>query len=254
MNGSDRKRFPSGRTAILVFARGARREGRRKRIGLDAASSADAAALMLERTLAAARGSGADLWLAGDAELAHARPASLPFLAQRGESFGERLRNAAQDVFALGYRHVVIVGADTPALTAEVCRQALRQLQAGGPRTVVIGPSRDGGYYLIGFNRFDPRAFEGIPWCTRRVLSGTRRALAGSALVWLPRLSDADDAGSLRRAVREAGPCAGRALARLAAHLIPETARDRVVSLPILPVSPLAPVRRGPPAAAGLSL
>lgn len=244
-NGTDR----SGRdAAIVVFARGARGEGRCKWIGLDPAARADAATSLLERTLEVARGSGADLLLAGDADLERAPAPRIRFLRQRGRGFGQRLRHAVEDAFGLGYRRVVVIGTDTPALTSALCRQALDVLGSGRPTDVVIGPSRDGGYYLIGFNRFDERAFRGIAWNTRRVLAQTARALAGCRLVRLPVLTDADDAGSLRGAVAEALRCGtGGTLARLIERLALRVRENRTISLPVTPPVFLLPVRRGPP-------
>ena len=136
-------------SAILVFARGPRVESRLKLLGRgDRGTGASAATLLLEHSLAVARGSGADTIVAGDEEIARSRPAGVRLLLQRGTGFGERLRNAVADTFALGYRRVVVIGTDTPALSPVLCDAALKALAVGSSRTVVLGPSRDGGYYL----------------------------------------------------------------------------------------------------------
>ena len=100
-------------SAILVFARGPRVESRLKSLGRgDRGAGASAATLLLEHSLAVARGSGADTIVAGDEEIARSRPAGVRLLLQRGTGFGERLRNAVADTFALGYRRVVVIGTD----------------------------------------------------------------------------------------------------------------------------------------------
>ncbi len=86
-------------------------------------------------------------------------------IAQRGETFGDRLRNAAQGATALGYERVVLIGDDTPELSPQDIRDAL------DTRDVVLGPSVDGGVYLIGLESAHLCALEHIPWRTNSVFS-----------------------------------------------------------------------------------
>ena len=236
-------------SAILVFARGPRVESRLKSLGRgDRGTGASAATLLLEHSLAVARGSGADTIVAGDEEIARSRPAGVRLLLQRGTGFGERLRNAVADTFALGYRRVVVIGTDTPALSPVLCDAALKALAVGSSRTVVLGPSRDGGYYLIGFNAFIERAFAGIPWKTRHVLARTKQALSDCRLISLRTLTDADDEGSLVRALGETrmgGSIAAlrRVLDRTRLVRCPSLFETKLVTL----AAALIPVRRGPP-------
>lgn len=240
MNSSD--------SAVVVFGQGERRDAGRMRGG-SRAVSADAATLLCRLALEAGSGSGADILLAGDEDLAASRPAGVSFILQRGCGFGDRFRNAVRDAFALGYRRVIIVGTDTPGLSAGICRTALARLTAGNDRTVVVGPSRDGGYYLLGLNRFVPEAFAGIPWRTRRVLAATRRALAGFCMVTLRTLTDADDAGSLARAASESASSSAAvvALRRLVSRCLPGAVVRAAPALAITLVTGFVPARRGPP-------
>lgn len=235
-------------SAVVVFGQGERRDAGRMRGG-SRAVSADAATLLCRLALEAANGSGADVVLAGDEDLAASPPAGVSFILQRGRGFGDRFRNAVQDAFALGYRRVVIVGTDTPGLSAAVCRTALARLAAGNDRTVVVGPSRDGGYYLLGLNRFVPQAFADIPWRTRRVLAATRRVLAAFRIVTLRTLTDADDAGSLARAASESGSSSAVvvALRRLVSRCLPGAVVRAAPALAITLVTGFVPARRGPP-------
>jgi rSAM/selenodomain-associated transferase 1 len=91
---------------------------------------------------------------------------------QEGENLGERMRQAFQDRFEEGYEHVVIIGADCPTLPAAYIEQALQS-----EKEVVIGPSTDGGYYLIGMRGKVTDIFEGVAWGTDQVLSETLNVL-----------------------------------------------------------------------------
>lgn len=93
---------------------------------------------------------------------------------QEGGNLGERMRRAFEDRFKEGYERVVIVGADSPTLPITYIEQALQS-----EKDVVIGPSTDGGYYLIGMQGKVTGIFEGIPWGSDRVLSETLNILKG---------------------------------------------------------------------------
>ena len=66
---------------------------------------------------------------------------------------------------------VVLIGSDCPEIDQDYINEAFRRLEAGND--LVLGPTRDGGYALIGATRIDRLVFEGIPWSTGRVLSET---------------------------------------------------------------------------------
>jgi uncharacterized protein len=91
---------------------------------------------------------------------------------QEGGNLGERMRRAFEDRFKEGYERVVIIGADSPTLPTAYIAQALQS-----EKEVVIGPSTDGGYYLIGMHGKVADIFEGVPWGTDRVLSETLNVL-----------------------------------------------------------------------------
>jgi uncharacterized protein len=126
-------------------------------------------------------------------------------LAQRGDDFGARLQNCFADLFAAGYEAVVVMDADSPTLPVEHLLAAFYELR--DERTVVLGPARDGGYYLIGLRRLHAVLFEDIHWGTEAVLAETReRALAvGLELKLLPEWYDVDTPEELGRLRRELG-------------------------------------------------
>ena len=127
-------------------------------------------------------------------------PDDFYLIAQRGESFGERLGNAVEDLFTVGFAACCLIDSDSPTVTAEAYRRAAHELLQDDDR-IVIGPSDDGGYYLIGMRRQHTRLFEEIDWSTEHVLSQTvaRARENGIEPAMLPPFYDIDDRTALRR-------------------------------------------------------
>jgi rSAM/selenodomain-associated transferase 1 len=131
-------------------------------------------------------------------------PADFSLLPQRGEKFGERLYFAVEDLFDCGFESVCLIDSDSPTVPAENFQQAVELLRMSEDR-VVLGPSDDGGYYLIGVKKPHRHLFDQIDWSTERVLIQTmQRATAiGLELKLLPTGYDVDDGVSLQRLRRE---------------------------------------------------
>jgi rSAM/selenodomain-associated transferase 1 len=113
---------------------------------------------------------------------------------QRGADLGERLASAFDELLADADRAVVI-GSDCPDLSPALVREALAALAEAD---LVLGPARDGGYYLIGLRRPSPGLFQGIAWSTSRVLAETlaraeRLGLRTRCLEMLDDLDTPDD-------------------------------------------------------------
>jgi rSAM/selenodomain-associated transferase 1 len=85
---------------------------------------------------------------------------------------GRRLAMAFRDLLHLGLGPVVVIGSDVPSLPASVLEQAVGTLQDSRVDGV-IGPSEDGGYYLIGLREPSPALFSGIAWSTPKVFEQT---------------------------------------------------------------------------------
>ena len=111
-------------------------------------------------------------------------------VAQAKGNLGQRMAAAFED----GVR--VLVGTDIPRLTAGYVGTAVALLEAAD---LVVGPTEDGGYCLIGMNSPHARLFAGIPWSTPEVLSATLRAAGNLRVELLEPLWDLDDSDDLVR-------------------------------------------------------
>jgi rSAM/selenodomain-associated transferase 1 len=131
-------------------------------------------------------------------------PADFSLLPQRGDKFGERLYLAVEDLFKCGFGSVCLIDSDSPTVPAENFTEAVGLLSTTEDR-VVLGPSDDGGYYLIGVKKPHRHLFEQIDWSTERVLNQTmqRATEIGIQVKLLPTGYDIDDDASLRRLCSE---------------------------------------------------
>lgn len=131
-------------------------------------------------------------------------PPGFFLLPQRGNAFGDRLVFAAQDLFSAGFSAVCLINSDSPTVPGASFSEAARELATPGER-IVLGPSDDGGYYLIGLKHLRRRLFEEIDWSTDRVLAQTieRANEQGVPVHQLPSGYDVDDDGTLQRLCSE---------------------------------------------------
>jgi rSAM/selenodomain-associated transferase 1 len=131
-------------------------------------------------------------------------PEGFSLLAQRGEGFGERLFNAADDLLRLGYDSLCLIDSDSPTLPTHALAAAADELSRPGDR-VILGPADDGGYYLIGLKHAHRSLFERIDWSTERVLQQTveRACEINLDVALLPVWYDVDDAATLARLCEE---------------------------------------------------
>lgn len=129
---------------------------------------------------------------------------------QQGNSLGERLVHIFEAGFGREYGRVIVVGSDAPHLPASFLIEAAGRLDVGKagsvPVNVVLGPSEDGGYYLIGLSRqSQPALFRDIPWSSSETRATTlqRAEEAGLTLGVLPPWYDIDTMADLRRLARD---------------------------------------------------
>ena len=155
---------------------------------------------LLARTRAATDGVAAakTLWLAGEpaAESTFAHWAGYQQRPQPPGDLGQRLHAAFAAAFAAGAPAAVVIGTDCPELTAAHLAAAFRHLAT---HDAVVGPARDGGYYLLGLRALVPDFFRNKPWSTATVLAETLADAArlGLRVAQLPPLADVDTAEDL---------------------------------------------------------
>lgn len=120
----------------------------------------------------------------------------LHLIDQVGEDLGRRMDQAFKEIFALGYKRLLLVGTDVPTLSASSYGQALSLLS---DHDLVLGPSLDGGYYLIGLKKPAPDLFTDMPWSTDQVCSLTKEKAAALGLKTglLPTCRDLDTVDDL---------------------------------------------------------
>ena len=87
---------------------------------------------------------------------------------------GTRMKHAFREQFELGASNVVIIGSDCLALQSRHLEEAFRRLQT---EEVVLGPSTDGGYYLLGMNQLYEELFDDMPWSQPELMEKTKAAL-----------------------------------------------------------------------------
>lgn len=121
---------------------------------------------------------------------------------QEGADLGRRLAGATGKAFIDGADRVVVIGTDAPHLSPQRIEEAFSRLSAG---PVVLGPARDGGYYLIGLREPAPTLFDDIPWSGPNVLEAT--VARAAELRWpvhlLDPLEDIDEVPALARMLAE---------------------------------------------------
>ena len=134
----------------------------------------------------------------GDFPLTDWLPGAFLHRAQAGADLGMRMAAALGRCLAFG-RRAVLIGTDFPDLPHEVLGDAFEKLECGDEPTVALGPAADGGYYLIGMNRFLPEIFTGIPWSTSEVFPHTmeKATALGVGTALLPEWRDVDEADDL---------------------------------------------------------
>src|SRR5216110_896476 len=151
-----------------------------------------------------ARGVGVFTPEGSEKEYTDILPPDFDLILQRGDGFGERLINAADDLLHVGFESCCLINSDSPTATVEAFGEAVSQLQDADDR-IVLGPSADGGYYLIGMRKLNRHLFEEIDWSTERVFAQTdeRAREVGLKVHLLPKFYDVDDGATLRRLCEE---------------------------------------------------
>lgn len=182
--------YPSNKnTAVLIFIRSEKEEAEAKKFGscLSDAGNFQIAALLNKRIKSIAEKSGLPTVVIGSNQ-------------QFGDNFGERFSNSVQRVFAKGYENVIAIGNDCLSISPTLLCDAAHQLTT---KKVVLGPTEDGGVYLLGFqkNAFCPKQLTKLPWQTVQLFDSLLNHFENLAIneFHLFEMSiDADDAKSFQ--------------------------------------------------------
>jgi len=174
----------NSQTAILIFTRTGKEEARAKHFHDTAGHSGNRAIAqrLIEQAVNTANQSGMPVFTCYSTE-------------QRGHSFGERLANAMETVYARGFEHVIAIGNDCPSLTPELLVETRNRLERNES---VLGPSTDGGVYLIGLskNNYQRSGFIELPWESAQLQNAWTSYT--EALTWLEQHGDIDHATDLQ--------------------------------------------------------
>ncbi len=126
-------------------------------------------------------------------------PADVSLHEQRGQGLGARMKRALRETLRAGYERAVVMGSDHPTLPRSFLRLAGRALQA--PRSLCLGPTEDGGFYLLGMSAFYPQLFDDMTYSHSQVFSETlaRAGRTDARLTVLPQWYDVDTPEDLDR-------------------------------------------------------
>lgn len=157
--------------------------------------------VLLKKTRQAALGTTARRWLfySDTVETGDAWPESdFEKMVQCPGDLGARMADAFRRAFAAGASRVVIIGSDCPGLTGQLIDDAFAELEHAD---FVLGPTLDGGYYLLGMTAYDPSVFDGIAWSTDSVCAATLEKIraAGKTCALLPERTDVDTEADWRK-------------------------------------------------------
>ncbi|MFM1931722.1 MAG: hypothetical protein RL226_1025 [Bacteroidota bacterium] len=116
---------------------------------------------------------------------------------QSGNDLGARMENAIGRCLQLGAHKVVLIGSDIAEMSTNILQKAFHALDTVD---IVLGPSIDGGYYLIGMKRLWP-LFHDIEWSTNKVLSATmsKASFVNATVHLLEELNDIDTLHDLQQ-------------------------------------------------------
>ncbi len=130
----------------------------------------------------------------------HTLPSAIGLIEAWLPNFGDCLLHTIQEIFARGHVGAVALNSDSPTLPTALLIETAEALSWPGDRAV-LGPSSDGGYYLLGLKTAHRRLFEDVAWSTERVAEQTleRAREIGLDVHRLPVWYDVDDVEGLRR-------------------------------------------------------
>lgn len=126
-------------------------------------------------------------------------PAEVSVHAQEGDGLGERMNRALREALRDGADRVVVMGSDHPTLPSSFLQQAFRSLD--DPPSICVGPTEDGGFYLLGMTTTYPQLFDGMTYSHSEVFAKTlaRAEQTEAEITVLPEWYDVDTPQDLSR-------------------------------------------------------
>lgn len=174
------------KTAILVFANSAEKEASTKPFS----SSKDIFEILNTQTLNIAKEAGLPYFLHSEEQ-------------QVGSAFGARFTNAIQSIYSKGFDAVITLGNDTPHLTTNHILKTLEKLKT---YDMVLGPSTDGGFYLMGLKKahFNTEYFLKLPWQTSKLNRSITKLKTTNktSITYLEVLTDIDTVSDIRLVIQ----------------------------------------------------
>ena len=150
------------------------------------------------------------------------------YIAQAPGSLGQKMRSAFKYTFNEHFNNVVIIGSDSPDLPGEYLKLSFDALTSN---EAVIGPSSDGGFYLLGFSKesFQPQIFENVSWGTAEVFEQVVKILRrnGKKIYQLPQWHDVDNFSDLKSLIQR-NTDTNFNKSRTFCHLMAEFSKDRL--------------------------
>ena len=118
---------------------------------------------------------------------------------QSGQDLGEKMLHAFEEGFQNGYQHICIIGTDCFELDSMIIKESFDLLKI---KDAVLGPAKDGGYYLLGMNQLLKEAFQNKEWSADSVASSTLQDFKNKKLscALLLELTDIDEEKDLPKA------------------------------------------------------
>ena len=161
-------------------------------------------------------------------------PPKVSWSEQPTGDLGARLDSKFYEAFADGYSPIIALGIDSPSLPIKYVDDAISAMEQGSDS--VLGPTDDGGYYLIGLRTYTPGLFAGIAWSTDSTYTDTARNMDACKLIRLelPPWYDVDvieDLVRLKRDVRTNSTLQielPHTSAWLSRHTLPDTISERL--------------------------
>ena len=192
---------------ILLFVKYPKNGGVKTRL---AKSIGDAAAVSLykcfvEDILSSLQGLNAHIWICYYPESAKDDMAvwlgsSYFYLLQKGGNLGKRMQHCFKSSFDKGFEKTIVLASDIPEISENIINNAFKSLEY---KDAVIGPSYDGGYYLLGFNKksYNTEIFDDISWGTNFVYEETLGKIESYKLRYsvLDKINDMDTIDDIRK-------------------------------------------------------